>query len=148
MDLKALANHLATLPQRVRRALPLDEELQEQLDLLARAAGRPDRRRLLMRVKLLLGALDLVALDAALSGKGPAAERDRECVRWRTRLIAGDDQDLQAFVEEQPRADRQAIRASIRDARGEGPAAARAQTRLLELLRAAAAACDAEGQDG
>ena len=46
---------------------------------------------------------------------------------------------LQAFIEAYPGADRQGIRTSAREARGTGPAAARAQTRLLQQIRAAAA---------
>ncbi len=140
LELKALANRLAALPQGQRRTLPLDEELQATLDLLAAADGRSDRRRLVMRAKLLLGSVDQGQLEAALSGHTPAATRDRACVSWRARLVAGNDEILQQFVEAHPNADRQAIRTSAREARGQGPAAARAHTRLLQLLRDAMAA--------
>lgn len=135
-DLKALANRLAKLPQKVRRTLPMDEELQVELENLATSELKPNRRRTVMRVQLLLGATDLTKLEAALAGDTADAARDRECVRWRTRIIAGGDADLQAYIEEHPAADRQALRTAARDARGTGPAAQRAQTRLLQLLRA------------
>ncbi len=139
LDLKALANRIAALSEGQRRALPLDDETREQVELLARAEGA-GRRRLVMRVKGLLGAGDLVQLQAALAGDGPAEHHDRECVRWRSRLVDGDDAVLQLFVEGHRAADRQAIRASVRDARGVGPGAERARTRLLELLREAQSA--------
>lgn len=139
LDLKDIANRLATMPVGHRRTLPFDAELQEQVDLLARTEGA-GRRRLLMRVKLLLGGLDRTLLDAALAGDTPAAARDRECIRWRTRLIAGDDAVLQQFIEAHPTADRQALRTHIRDARGTTPAAERARTRLLQMVREADAA--------
>jgi ribosomal 50S subunit-associated protein YjgA (DUF615 family) len=139
MDLKEMANKLAAMPVGHRRTLPLGEELQEQLDLLGKIDGA-GRRRLLMRVKLLLGGLDRKLLEAALSGDTPAAARDRECIRWRTRLLAGDDVVLQQFIEAHPTADRQALRTHIRDARGTTPGAERARTRLLLLVREAAAA--------
>ena len=135
-DLKALANRIAALPPGQRRALPLEDETREQVELLVRADGA-GRRRLLMRVKGLLGAGDLGQLQAALAGDGPAEALDRECVRWRTRLMDGDDAVLQLFVAAHPGSDRQALRASIRDARGVGPAAERARTRLLVLVREA-----------
>ncbi len=136
LDLKDLANRIASMPQGLRRTLPLDDEAQAQLDLLAASNGS-ERRRVLMRAKLLLGAVDLVVLEAALQGDTPAAARDRDCVRWRTRLVEGDDAVLQAFMAQHPGADRQAIRASVREARGVGPVAERARGRLLGLLREA-----------
>ncbi len=139
LDLKELANRISAMPLGVRRGLPLDDEAQAQLDLLAVASGS-DRRRVLMRAKLLIGAADLVALQAALEGDTPAAARDRLCIQWRTRLIAGDDVVLQAFIERYPGADRQAVRTATRDARGPGPAGERAKSRLLQLVRDAAAA--------
>ncbi len=138
LDLKAMANRLAALPRGLRRTLPLDEETLDHLDLLARSEGA-DRRRVLMRAKLLLGSVDMALLERALAGDTPSAARDRECVRWRTRLVAGDDVVLQELVEAHPGADRQAIRASTREARGQGTAAERARTRLLELVREAVA---------
>jgi len=140
LDLMTLANRIAKLPQKVRRNLPLDEDAQAQMDLLVNAGLRPERRRILMRAKLLLGLQDLPKLLAALDGDTHAAARDREMVRWRTRIVTGGDSELQSFLEAYPNADRQAIRASARDARGTGTAASRASTRLLQLLRDGAAA--------
>lgn len=148
LDLKALANRLAAMPEGQRRLLPLDEETQEALQMLKDAERRPSRRRLLMRARLLLGTADPEKLQQTLTGNTPAAARDRECIRWRTRILAGGDDDLQAFMERWPRADRQAIRANAREARGTSPAAARAQTRLLALIREAAAlAAEAPPED-
>jgi ribosome-associated protein len=138
-DLTDLANRLAKLPPRALRDLPLDDDVREQLDLLAKAGPGPHRRRILMRAKLFLGGADLERLEAALAGETPAALLTAEMVRWRERLVTGGDAELQAFVEAYPRADRQSLRASLREARGTGPAATRAQSRLLTLLREAAA---------
>lgn len=146
-DLKELANHLAALTPGARRELPLDGETLAVLDQLAGAYGRTDRRRLVMRAKLLLGGEDLDKLRAALAGDTPAAAHAREAARWRTRLLAGGDADLQAFVEAWPAADRQALRASLREARGTTPAAVRAQNRVLALLKDAIAASVAEAAD-
>jgi ribosomal 50S subunit-associated protein YjgA (DUF615 family) len=140
LDLKALANRIARLPERVRRALPLDEELQEELDRLAAAGLAPHRRRLLMRVKLLLGAVDLDRLHAVLDGNTDTAALERMLHQWRTRILAGDDTVLQGFIDTYPAADRQGLRTAAREARRQGPVAIRANARLLQLLREAAAA--------
>ncbi|MES2640717.1 MAG: ribosome biogenesis factor YjgA [Myxococcota bacterium] len=139
MDLKALGNRLAKLPQSRRRTLPLDERLQDELDQLAAAGQMQHRRRLLMRVKLMLGSVDLDRLAAVLGGDTDQAALERVMQHWRTRILAGDDAVLQAFIEAYPAADRQALRTAVRDSRREGPAAARASYRLLQLLREAAA---------
>ena len=57
--LKDLANRIAKLSQGQRRLLPLSEEAQEQLDLLARSGNTPDRRRTLKRAQLFLAQADL-----------------------------------------------------------------------------------------
>jgi ribosome-associated protein len=137
-DLKALANRLALLSPGQRRNLPLETEVLDQLDLLAAANLRPDRRRVLMRTKTLLGTADLEKLVAALEGDTPAALLDRELVYWRGRILQGDDQVIQAFMEKYPQADRQAIRNAAREARKANANAA--LSRLLQLLRDAAAA--------
>lgn len=143
MDLKDLANRLAKLSAGARRQLPLDEETLAQLDRLAAADPRADRRRVLMRAKLLLGAEDLAKLDAALAGDTEAAAWEKESIRWRTRILAGDDTVLQEFVAAFPGVDRQAARTAAREARGQGPVADRARTRLLQLIRAAPSAAGA-----
>lgn len=149
MDLKALANRLAKLPQGQRRTLPLDARLQDELDQLAAAGQMPHRRRLLMRVKLLLGSADLDRLAAVLEGDTDSAGLERALQHWRTRILAGDDAVLQSFIEAYPTADRQALRTAVRDARRPGPVAGRASYRLLQLLRAAAAVApdDIEADD-
>jgi ribosome-associated protein len=136
-DLKDLANRLAGLTPGHRRTLPLSAETLDELDLLDAADGRVDRRRVLMRAKRMLGGEDLVRLEAALAGDTPAITRERELVGWRTRILAGGDPVIQRFVEAWPAADRPAIRAAAREAKGEGVAARAAQVRLLRCLREA-----------
>lgn len=137
-ELKALAIRLAALPAAFRATLPLEEETLEALDRLAHADRTPARRRLVMRARLLLGGEDLIRLDAALAGDTPAAALERALIDWRTRILAGDDSVLQAFLAEYPRGDRQVLRTCVREARGTDDAGRRANKSLLKLLRAAA----------
>lgn len=149
--LKALANRIAKLSPGVRRSLPLDAATLEVLEQLAAAGLRPDRRRTLMRAKLLLAHEDVEAVVATIEGGGAAAVAARVAESWRDRLLTGGDDVLTGFLAEHPRGDRQALRAAVREARGEGPAARRALPRLHKLVREALDAgpdADAPAADG
>lgn len=134
-DLKLLANRLVKLPRSTRRALPLDEEILDQLDRVADAGVSSERRRFLMRLKLLMRDVDFDQLEAALEGDTPDAARGRELERWRTRLVQGGNDVIHEFVSTYPGADSQQIRAVLREARADGPHAARASRRLYQLLK-------------
>lgn len=146
-ELKDLANHLADLPSGQRRGLPLDEEVLAELERLAAAGQRPDRRRLLMRVKLLLGESDLAPLRAYLAGETPAAIVARTAEEWRTRLLSGGDEILQRFMNAHPAADRQALRTALREARAEVLPEKRAFQRVFRILCDAVRAAGAERAD-
>jgi ribosome-associated protein len=136
--LKALANRIAKLPPSQRRALPLDEEALEQFDNLANSALKPERRRSLMRAKLLLAHADMEAIHLVLDGGGPALVAAQAAESWRNRIVAGDDGVLNTFLSQHPSGDRQALRSAAREARGgDTPGAKRAARRCLELVRAA-----------
>lgn len=132
--LKDLANQLTALSPGQRRTLPLDEEARAELERLVAAGQRPDRRRILMRVKLLLAAHDLEPIRAILAGQTPAALAAQSAEAWRARLLGGDDRALHAFLDAHPTANRQALRTAAREARVETPAGKRAFQRLFKLL--------------
>lgn len=141
-ELHTLTERLARLPTRIRRSLPLDEETLDHLDQLAAANPRADRRRLVLRARTLLAGNDLEALDRALCGQGDAALQDQVLIRWRSRILAEGDSAIQEFLLAFPGGDRQGVRTAARDAGRTGAAGVRAQARLLELLRDAAAAVE------
>ena len=143
LDLKATANQIAALPTKARRALPLDDEAQAVFDQLATCEPTPERRRLVMRAKLMVGRVDPDLLAAALEGRTPASERDEILVNWRKTLLEGTEQALSAFIASYPGADRQQLRTTVRESKGTGPVAERAKARLLAELREAAARTDA-----
>ena len=78
------------------------------------------------------------AVEAALAGDNEHDQKMRALERWRDRLVAGGDADLQAFIEEHPAADRQRLRTLLRQARGEGKGAAKALKAVFQELKAAA----------
>jgi len=135
--LKAFTNRLAELPPGRRRELPLGDDAREALEQLAASGPTPARRRALMRCKLLLAHEDLDALTAEVEGRGARALAGQVAEHWRDQLLAGDDTTLQGFLAAHPSGDRQALRGAMREARGAPPAAARAERRLFELVRAA-----------
>lgn len=143
--LRELANRLAALPASKRRQLPLEPDVLTALDELAALGHTPARRRQVHRVKGMLSHVDRDALEAALAGDGPAERLHREAERWRTRLLAGGDDEVQDFVTAHPSADRQALRASLRAAREPGETGARAARRVLDQVREALTASRAEG---
>jgi len=134
MALKDLANRLAKLPPGARREIPMEDDLREEIDALAAAGQRPDRRRVLMRAQKVLAQTDVDRLEAALAGDTPSAALERRVTGWRDRVLLGGDEAIQSFIEAFPEADRQALRASAREARA--PDAPReAQARLMRHLR-------------
>lgn len=134
-ELDALALRLAGLTTGQRAALPLDQDLLAELQLLSDLSGQSAHRRQLLRVQGLLRAADLDTLQAALAGDTPEAARIRVLERLRQSLLDGSDDDLQAFVDRHPRADRQVLRGLIRQARGEGPRARKASKKLFQRLK-------------
>ena len=135
--LKDLANRIAKLSQGQRRLLPLSEEAQEQLDLLARSGNTPDRRRTLKRAQLFLAQADIAAVEAAIEGKGATTISLPEAEAWRSRFLTGDDEAIQKFLLIYPAGDRQLLRGAVREAQGEGPLAKKSSQRLFKLIREA-----------
>lgn len=137
MDLRELVNRMAAATPSIRRSLPLPHEVIDLLEQIAAAGVRPDRRRLVMRARLVMGEdVDVAALEAHLAGHTPAAALERRLTAWRTRILEGGDPAIQRFVEAWPGADRQGIRALAREARVEAPGGS-ANRRLYRLLREA-----------
>jgi ribosome-associated protein len=132
-DLKDLANRLAKLSSGQRKSLPLEEEARQQLEVLVQASPGPERRRALMHMKSLLGSADIDKVERFLAGDTPAASQYQAALHWRARLMEGNDETLQGFMQVFPSADRQALRSQLREARK--PDATSAQARLLSVLR-------------
>ena len=117
--------------------LPIDPELIAGIEQYAGMSRTPARGRLARRLAQQLRYEDLEALESALEGDSERDQLLRALERWRTKLIAGDDSTIQAFIEEHPTADRQRLRALVRNARGEGASAQKAQKALFAALREA-----------
>ncbi|MBN1611187.1 MAG: DUF615 domain-containing protein [Polyangiaceae bacterium] len=137
--LLALATKLAALkPEQLDRLELTDSQL-ETIDELRVIASASARNRALKRLRAELRETDLVVLERrmnALTGTGPSAPA--EVTEWRTRLVSGNDADLNAFVERFPGADRAQLRTLARRAVHARPSEqARTSLRLERALRAA-----------
>lgn len=135
-ELHDLARTLEAMPAGRLRRLPLDEAVIEAVLHLAALGAQSAHRRQLLRVQKLLREMDLAALEAAMAHEAPRSAGSSAAERWRTRLLEGGDEALAAYLEEHPRADRQRLRALIRQASKLGPVAEGAARKLLEELRA------------
>jgi ribosome-associated protein len=138
---------LEKLPPNARKKLPLTQATLEAITVLVRVPPNSARRRQMLLVKKTMRDTDLDELRAALDGDTVHAERVRLLERWRDRLLRGDDDELQAFVDEFSDVDRGRLRALIRQGRKEGTAATRARRQLFLTLGKAMPPVDSLADD-
>lgn len=144
LELQSLGAALLELPPSQLDALGLAEELAEALRDARAITSHEARRRQLQYIGRLMREVDPEPIRAALAqltGSSAAARaRQRRLEQWRARLIE-DDAALTEFAAEAAgaRADLQALRALIRNARREiaENRPPRAQRELFRLLREA-----------
>jgi ribosome-associated protein len=140
-DLLVLARQLISMPENRLKRLPLDQDLRNEVDFARSIRSHGARKRQLMTVGKMLRKRDTEELLDAVNN---IDEKNRqETVRlhhveaWRDRLIAGSDQELSEFLEQNQGANVQILRQLIRNAKKEAqlnkpPAAAR---KLFKVLR-------------
>jgi ribosome-associated protein len=139
-ELQALGAALAALAPGQIGALALPEPLAGAVREARRISSREAKRRQLQYIGKLMREVDpepIRAALAAIEGRPAAARaRHQRLERWRERLLA-DDAALTEFAREHGRADLQALRAAIRNARKEiaEERPPRAQRELFRLLR-------------
>lgn len=135
-EVGALAQRLLDTPASQRSHYPISERMLALLAEHDRIEGSA-RNRQMRLIKKTLRADDMAAIAATFEQGSPEEHRLQSMERWRTRIIAGDDTDIQAFVETYPDADRGTLRTLARAARKEGTAATKATKRLFQLLKSA-----------
>jgi ribosome-associated protein len=143
-ELQALGEALLEMPDAQLDALGLPEALVRALRGAKAITAHGAKRRQIQYIGRLMREVDSAPIRerlALLRGESAqASARHRRLEQWRTRLLE-DDAALTEFAHEFPRADTQALRALIRNARGEQKEAKppRAFRELFRLLREAAA---------
>ena len=139
-ELQKLGTALVSLAPVHLDAIDLPAELRGAVLEAQRIRSREARRRQLQFIGKLMRRIDpepVRAALAAVAGRSAAARaQQRRLEAWRERLI-GDDAALTEFAAEHPRADLQALRALIRNARKEiaETRPPRAQRELFRVLR-------------
>ena len=133
-ELVELGERLTTLKADTLARLPLTDELRKALAEACKHTAHGARKRHMSFVGKLMRVQDLDAIHALLEQMDSSTrqynERFHGLERWRDRLIDGNDEDLERFVNEYPDTDRQQLRSLIRHAqhekaRNKPPAAAR-----------------------
>jgi len=149
-ELQALGAALVSLSEPQIRELSLDNALREAVLEAKRIRSHEARRRQIQYIGRLMRDVDPAPIRehlAALEGHSSRATAEhRRLETWRERLLA-DDAALTEFADAFPRADLQALRALLRNARrelkeGRPP---RAQREIFRFLRDAAAPTPAQG---
>ena len=139
-ELQKLGAALVGLPAAQLEALPLPGPLVKAVLEAQRIRSHEARRRQIQFIGKVMRGVDPAPVRAALAevtGQSAAARARQQRVEgWRERLI-GDDAALTAFASENPRADLQALRTLIRNARKEIAESKppRAQRELFRFIR-------------
>lgn len=132
--LQDLGERLAGLPAEQLDRLPLTDPLRKALAEAPKHKTHIARKRHVQYLGKLMRDQDLEAINAVFEQVDTSSrqynERFHNLERWRDRLVDGNDEDLERFVNEFPDTDRQHLRSLIRHAqhekaRNKPPAAAR-----------------------
>ncbi|MFR0674895.1 ribosome biogenesis factor YjgA [Enterobacterales bacterium AW_CKDN230030176-1A_HGKHYDSX7] len=129
-----LGERLTTLKADTLARLPLTDALRKALAEASKHTAHIARKRHMSFVGKLMRDQDIEAITSVIdqldSSTREYNERFHGLERWRDRLVDGNDEDLERFVNEYPDTDRQHLRSLIRHAqhekaRNKPPAAAR-----------------------
>ncbi len=139
--MQELGRRLTELKPHQLEKLNLTDEMRKALDEAHRHTARGALKRHLSFVGKLMRDQDVEAIQAYLdrldSSSQAHAQFFHQMERWRDRLLTGQPDQQQAFMEAYPDADRQTIRQLVRQAgkeaaEGKPPAAGR---KLFKLIR-------------
>lgn len=134
LALVELGERLTTLKADTLARLPLTDALRKALAEASKHTAHIARKRHMSFVGKLMRDQDIEAITSVIdqldSSTREYNERFHGLERWRDRLVDGNDEDLERFVNEYPDTDRQHLRSLIRHAqhekaRNKPPAAAR-----------------------
>ncbi|MBF8781764.1 ribosome-associated protein [Pseudomonas fulva] len=138
-----LGERLTTLKPDTLARLPLTDALRKALAEASKHTAHIARKRHLSFIGKLMRDQDIEAITSVIdqldSSTREYNERFHALERWRDRLVDGNDEDLERFVNEYPEADRQHLRSLIRHAqhekaRDKPPAAARKVFKYIREL--------------
>jgi ribosome-associated protein len=121
--LQDLGQRLTTLKPDIQDKLPLTDVLRRALAEAPKHTANSAKKRHMQFIGKLMRDQDIEAITALIDQMDASTrqynERFHTLERWRDRLIAGDDEVLEAFVKDYPETDRQHLRGLIRHAQHE-----------------------------
>jgi ribosome-associated protein len=130
--LQKMGETLVRLPAAQLAKIPLESTLADAIALARTITGHEALRRQMQYIGKLMRFVDPEPIHAALEGiesKSKFSKAQFHLIeRWRDRLIAEDDDALQAFLEKFPTTSRQQLRQLVRNAK-------RRETADTELFR-------------
>jgi ribosome-associated protein len=150
LALQKLGEALMDLPEHELRALPLPENLREAIELARSLSKRGALYRQKQYIGRLMREVDTEAIERAVAStheRRLAEARDFHHIEsWRDRILADGESAVDEFLMRHPNADRQRLRALLRQARRARVEAdsRRARRTLFRYLREILAASKAE----
>ena len=121
--LQDLGQRLTTLKPDIQDKLPLTDVLRRALAEAPKHTANSAKKRHMQFIGKLMRAQAIEAITALIDQMDASTrqynERFHTLERWRDRLLAGDDEVLEAFVRDYPETDRQHLRGLIRHAQHE-----------------------------
>ena len=121
--LQELGQRLTTVKPDLLNKMPLTDELRRALAEAPKHTANAAKKRHIQFIGRLMRDQDAEAilniLDQVDASTRQYNERFHNLERWRDRLIAGNDETLEAFVNDYPETDRQHLRGLIRHAQHE-----------------------------
>ncbi len=131
-SLDVLAEALLSLPVHQVDALTLSAELVEAIQHGRRITRHEARRRQVQFIGKLLRSCDHASITEAIASP-PGRQADRAASRWLKRILEAGDAAIDAFIEQNPTADRQRLRQLCRKVRKDPES----EGRLLSCIRQA-----------
>ena len=122
-DLRDLGESLIALTQTQRNSLNLPQKLQEAIEEAPRIKNWNAQKRHLSFIGKLLRDVDIEALTQSLNQLKEKGHRGAKLLpfveQWTDKLIDGENDQLQAFIEQHPQCEIQQLRQLIRHAKKE-----------------------------
>lgn len=118
-ELQALAKRLLTLNAEQLKQLPLTDRLEAAIEEASRIKSNEATRRHMQFLGRLMREADHEAIRHGIDLLDPSSEAfarvQQQIERWRDRLLTGSQEELSAFLDQYPNADRQHLRQLIRN---------------------------------
>ncbi|WP_086929948.1 ribosome biogenesis factor YjgA [Agarilytica rhodophyticola] len=123
LALHELGISISKLTREQQAKIPLDDKLREMIEQAPTIKSNSAKKRHMQYIGKLMRSEDIDAVSQAyesvIQQSHQAVQQHHTIERWRDVLIAGDNRDIQRYIESFPNTDRQQLRQLIRAAQKE-----------------------------